>query len=229
LAQGINAGDALHCIARLTMLRLAEHGVDGERTLAAAKLFDETCLSICEGQFLDVQFETRVCVTRAEYGAMIARKTAALIACATKMGALIAGAPTSQQDVMWHFGESLGLAYQVQDDILGIWGDPRVTGKPAADDIRSKKKTLPILFLLEHGSARQRQVLAEAWRQERVEDAGIDAVLDALNEAGARQFAEGEAARLYRSTQEYLAEARVTAASRASLGSLVGSLLLRPA
>lgn len=227
-AQGITAGDAMHCIARLALLRTAALGVGVERVLAAAKLLDETCLRICEGQYLDIDFERRTEVTRTEYMVMIARKTAALVACSAKMGALLAGAGEEEQAKMWAFGNNLGLAYQVQDDILGIWGDPAVTGKPAADDIRAKKKTLPVIHVLEQAGSAERDRLLAIFARDALTEDDVQEALRLLDAAGARGFAEREASRLYEETLRHLASTAASAECQAALSSLVETLLLRP-
>lgn len=227
-AQAINAGDAMYAVTRLALLGLRETGLPAEAVLDAAALMDRTCLRICEGQCLDVDFEDQKTVDRATYMAMIERKTAALIGCAMELGALVAGAPASERVTMRELGESIGLAYQVQDDILGIWGNPAVTGKPAADDIRDRKKTLPIIHALATASAEDRARLDTVFAGKEVDDAGIATVLAILERTGARQFCEGEAARLYEQTESRLARARIADGARATLGALLGSLLRRP-
>jgi len=227
-AQGIDAGDAMYALARLALLRLPERGVPVATVLAAVALFDRACLNICEGQYLDIDFERRAEVGQAEYLAMIGRKTAALIGAAAEMGALVAGATPSQREAMRQFGETLGLAYQVQDDILGVWGDPRVTGKPAADDIRSKKKTLLVVHALAHGDARQVETLRRVYGQASPTEAEVAEIMQILEETGARGYAEAEAGRLYGRTIDWLDVAAPAAPVKAALGSLVRSLLQRP-
>lgn len=228
-AQAINAGDAMYALARLAVLRLAERGASDRVVLAAAELLDRTCLRVCEGQVLDLSFEENLDVSKEAYMAMIERKTAALLGCAAEMGALVGGAGPAEQLAMRHFGERLGLAYQVQDDVLGIWGDPSVTGKPAADDIRRRKKTLPIIHALACGTAKQKEQLRSLFSAPSPTDAQVDEVMQLLGATGARRAAEDEAARLYRETEHWLATARIAPQTVTILRDLVSSLLLRPA
>ena len=167
-AQAINAGDALLALSQLALLRLMAQQIPATTILAACELFNRTCLTLTEGQHLDIGFETRVSVPVADYLSMIEGKTAALVACACEMGGLIASssdvrtapAKNSRRDHLRSFGRHLGLAFQMQDDILGVWGDPGITGKPAGADVVRRKKTLPILHGLER-SARLRRLLAK--------------------------------------------------------------------
>src|SRR5262249_29856085 len=119
-------------------------------TLAVLNHFTQTCLSLTEGQFLDISFEQQDVISVDEYMHMIQGKTAALLGASVAIGAQIAGATTSQQTDMLQFGQATGLAFQIQDDILGIWGDPAVTGKPVGNDILNRKKSLPLVHALSH-------------------------------------------------------------------------------
>lgn len=107
-------------------------------------LFLKSAIEICEGQQYDVNFETRSDVTEAEYIEMIRLKTSVLLGCAAKMGALLADAPAEDCDVLYRFAEKVGLAFQLQDDYLDCFGDPKVFGKKIGGDILCGKKTMPV-------------------------------------------------------------------------------------
>ena len=192
LAQGLNAGDAMLMLARLALGRLSRRGVEPGITLQAMDLLDRTCLQLCEGQYLDIAGEGRLDVSEEAYLEMIGGKTAALLAASTQMGALIGGA----QDTPEHyrqFGWHLGLAFQMVDDLLGIWGDPAVTGKPAADDIRSRKMTLPVILALR--SAPGSEELAALYSQDALGDEDIARAVAILDQAGMQSHVQGLAAR----------------------------------
>ena len=129
-------------------------------------LFAQTAREICEGQQYDVNFETRTDVTEAEYIEMIRLKTSVLLACATKMGAMIANAPASDCDVLYRFAERIGLAFQLQDDYLDVYGDPAVFGKNIGGDILCGKKTFLLINALQRADevqkARLLQLLADS-------------------------------------------------------------------
>jgi len=147
----INAGDALFALAQRELLHSHERGVTSERVLRASQIFQETCVQLVEGQYLDMRGEQMPDGTLASYKQMIAGKTAALLGAATGIGAAIASDDVRTVKRCREFGVELGMAFQMTDDILGLWGDPTVTGKPAGADLRKKKKSLPIVLALEHG------------------------------------------------------------------------------
>ncbi|MBC7234108.1 MAG: polyprenyl synthetase family protein [Chloroflexi bacterium] len=190
LAQGINVGDAMYTLAHQALTRLRDRGTEPPLILAAVEILDKACLELCHGQYLDLAYESHLEVTEEAYLQMIGGKTAALLAASTQLGALIAEAG-EQTEHYRLFGWYLGLAFQMVDDILGIWGDPATTGKSAADDIRNRKITLPILFALrsEVGEA-----LAALYRQETLSDADIQRAVALLDRAGARDYVQERAA-----------------------------------
>jgi geranylgeranyl diphosphate synthase type I len=193
--QAINAGDGMFVLAQRTMLRLADSGVEPDRVLAAATALNEACIQLCEGQYMDIGFETRPRVSQAEYERMIAGKTAALLGASMAIGAITGGADDVTVSAFGECGRLLGRAFQVQDDVLGIWGDTGVTGKPVADDIRSKKKSFPIVWAFDHARDDELARLDRAYNADPISDADVDAVLDVLDSMGAREVATGEAHR----------------------------------
>ncbi len=123
------------------------------------RLFARTAQEICEGQQYDVNFETRTDVTEQEYIEMIRLKTSVLLACATRTGALLAEAPETDAQALYRFGEQLGLAFQVQDDYLDVYGDPKVFGKKIGGDILCGKKTFLLIHALQRADQEQRAQL----------------------------------------------------------------------
>lgn len=188
MGQGINAGDGMLLVAHLALYQLMEADVPPMIVLEVARRFDRTMLEVCEGQFLDMSFEGRLSIAEDDYLGMIGRKTAALIGGATSLGALVGGAEPSSVEAMAAFGWNLGLAFQLQDDVLGIWGDPRVTGKPYAADLLQRKVSLPIIRALRHEAAAT--VLRQTYRRPTLDDQAVAAVLDALNTTDARRSCE---------------------------------------
>ena len=150
--QAINTGDTLFTLSRMALHRLSDLGFPTQTVLDLMRLYDETCLALCEGQYLDIRNAgRREWPSVDEYFDMIGRKTAALIAGSVQAGAMLATTDAAIVGAYRSFGWALGLAFQLNDDLLGIWGDEAVTGKEASD-IHERKKTLPLIHALEKGS-----------------------------------------------------------------------------
>ncbi len=185
-AQAINAGDAMFAMAHLALLRCAERGLNPAHVLAAMRTFDEMCVKLTIGQHLDLSFESRSDLTVAEYLQMITGKTAALIAASCAIGAQLAGATPDQTDALIEFGQQIGTAFQMQDDLLGIWGDPEQTGKHSTD-LAHRKKTLPVLYAAERNPDLRRRYFQDRTPLSQADLAWVKA---AVEEAGGRKYAE---------------------------------------
>lgn len=181
--QAINAGDALFAYAHLAVQQAVALPVEARNR--ALCLLDEACIALTRGQHLDMRFERRDSVTVDEYIQMVGGKTAALIATAAELGALAAGADSERQAHYHAFGRELGLAFQIRDDLLGIWGDAAVTGKSVKTDIETRKKTLPVVYALQHS-----EELADAYAPVEAGGATTAAIVKLLEACDARGFAE---------------------------------------
>lgn len=188
---GINVGDAMFALSFAAIQRLTQRGINSKATLAILNRFTQTCLALTEGQFLDLSFEQRPVISVDEYMHMIQGKTAALIGASVAIGAQIAGSSTSQQTDMLQFGQAMGIAFQIQDDILGIWGDPAMTGKPVGSDILNRKKSLPLIHALNHPDVGDQMQGVFALP---VDESQVEGVLRLLDQAGSRRFAEEQIA-----------------------------------
>ena len=131
-------------------MALSEH-YPAETVIKAAGVLHNACLDLTRGQFLDMSYEQRNDLKVEDYWPMIAGKTAALLSACCHIGSILGGADEGAQETYRSFGYALGQAFQVQDDILGIWGDEAITGKSAASDLLEGKKSLPVLFGLGRG------------------------------------------------------------------------------
>ncbi len=224
VAQAINSGDSMFALAHLALGRLAERGLPAYSLVRAWRRFDEACLHLTQGQYYDMAFEQRPQVSVDDYLGMIDGKTAALLALCTELGALIAG---RDDDVVQHyrlFGRELGLAFQVKDDILGIWGREEHIGKSAATDIATHKKTLPVLY----GLSRSEE-LQELYAGEDGSPAFVERVVRLLDDAGARDFAEEKATHHTHSALAHLEAAGPQGAAGEALYELTNKLLRRQA
>jgi len=196
-AQAINAGTAMYALAGLALARLGEEGVPEGMQLAALKRVHGTCLRLLEGQYLDLAFEARLDITVDDYLRMIRGKTAALLGCSAALGALLgsAGEQRPEAAAFQELGEELGLAFQIRDDMLGIWGDARQTGKPVGADIKARKKSLPVVDALERAGGSRGDALRAVYAAPEVDDEGRDLVLDILADVGAEARARSLAER----------------------------------
>lgn len=223
----INAGDAMFSVAHLAFQGLIPHGVPAEVALHCLKRFDETCVRLTQGQHDDIQFEDRATVTVDEYVTMITGKTSVLLSLCAELGAIIAQVPAETAHHYAQFGLNLGLAFQIQDDILGIWGDEAAIGKSATSDIVTRKKTLPVLFGLDHDGDLQQLYQVDPADPDWHPAAFVPAVVERLNACGARQFAESEAQKHTNQALDHLESASPTGQAGDALWQLTNSLLKR--
>lgn len=220
----INSGDGMFALAHLALARLLERGVAAETVVTALRRFDETCLALTEGQHADMTFEQRPDVSVAEYIGMITGKTAVLLSLCAELGAQIAGKDAETVSHYRRFGLELGLAFQVIDDILGIWGDESVTGKSAATDIIARKKTLPVLYALDKSETLQTLYQTPSDTQS---TGFVDQIVALLNEHGAYEFAAEKATAYSHSALSHLEAAQPTGEAGKALYELAAMLLKR--
>jgi geranylgeranyl diphosphate synthase type I len=187
VAQAINTGDSMFTLAHLALLRLSET-TSPDIVIQAISVLQETCLRLTQGQYLDIAYETRGDLSLEDYWPMVSGKTAALLAACTELGALVADVSEPRRTAYHQFGYSLGLAFQAQDDLLGIWGDSALTGKSAKSDLLAGKKSLPVLFGL-----CQRGIFAKRWSQGSINADEIPALAAQLELEGARKYTEDNA------------------------------------
>ncbi|HEX6128053.1 MAG TPA: polyprenyl synthetase family protein [Candidatus Limnocylindria bacterium] len=227
----INAGDALFALSRLALYRLLEDGFSERRVLALMRVYDETCLALCEGQFLDISFERRTDITVDEYLEMIGRKTAALVGASVQAGAILATDDAETIEAYRHFGYHLGLAFQMADDVKGSFWTSAASGKPEAGDIRKRKKTLPLIWALQHASDPDRARLGEIYAtaqsetDEPMPPDQVDEVLAILERSGAREQALAEAKRYRDLAVADIAELPIGDGPREELRALVESVI----
>lgn len=186
VGQAINAGDAFHTLAMRAVSELRGAGVPAERVTRAHGLLSQATFEMIEGQCLDLQYEERFDLTSRDYLLMISRKTGALIDCAFGLGALVGGADEETLGVFRRAGRHLGLAFQIRDDLLGIWGEPSEMGKPASDLWR-KKRTLPVIYAMEFPDSRAR--VQEFLRCEPLTDEEVYDLRSVLEKTGADRYA----------------------------------------
>ena len=167
-------------------------GVPADKLPKVLQLFNKMATEICEGQQYDVDFESQEQVTIEEYLKMIRLKTAVLLATALKMGSYIAGANTEQQDMLYEFGINIGLAFQIQDDILDVWGNPETFGKAVGGDISCNKKTFVYLEAMRRLGNEAKDNELQQWYSQVLEDntEKIAAVKEIFERLGVRAACE---------------------------------------
>lgn len=195
----ILSGDSMLVLAYQRMAQCRR-----DKLAEVLNLFTETALEIGEGQQYDMEFEQRNDVTEAEYIEMIRLKTSVLLACALKIGALLADAPETDCDNLYRFGEKIGLAFQLQDDFLDVYGDTKVFGKAIGGDILAGKKTFMLINALAHANDSQRKEL-EQWLaiNDRPKEK-IEAVTRLYNEIGIDRMATEKIAFYFMESHRYL-------------------------
>jgi geranylgeranyl diphosphate synthase type I len=235
----INAGDALFALSRLALYRLMDdEAYEPQKLLDLMKVYDETCLALCEGQYLDISFERRTDVTVDEYMDMIARKTAALISAAVETGAMMATDDAAVIEAYRRFGWDLGLAFQIADDLKGTFWTSAESGKREAGDVRKRKKTLPLVWALQNADAADRARLVSIYQpviratdgsaqegEVPMSEAEVNEVLEILDRSGARRHTEREARRYRDRAVRYANALPVPAERVAELRQLVESVI----
>jgi len=190
----INVGDFLYTLAFNTIYQLDSSRFSAEQILAVQRLIIESCLVLTAGQDLDLRFEQNQQVTTAMYLDMVYKKTGALLEAAILAGATLG---TTDRTIINHyrnFAHNIGIAFQVRDDILGIWGDTSQTGKSADNDLRRKKKTLPVIYLLNKADGERQARLQSLYATpDPLTDDQVEFVRRNLEWAGAHQYAQNKA------------------------------------
>lgn len=224
--QAINTGDTLFSLSRIALHRLSDLGFPDRTVLRLMRLFDETCLALCEGQYIDIALSASDAPMSVDlYFDMIGRKTAALISASIEAGALLA---TDDEAVIARyraFGWALGLAFQLNDDLLGIWGPEQTTGKQPSD-VAHRKRTLPVIYAWEHAGPEDRERLTALYALADPAPGAVAEIIAILERTGAREFTRAEARR-YRDTAlaELDAAGVVRPEARARLEQIIVSVI----
>lgn len=217
------SGDSMLVLAYERMAQVPQ-----DKLAPVLALFTETALQIGEGQQYDMEFEHRNDVSEDEYIEMIRLKTSVLLACATKTGAILAGASDADANNLYKFGEQVGLAFQLQDDLLDVYGDPAVFGKAIGGDITSNKKTYMLINAFQRADDWQRTELhhwvdaKEFDRQEK-----IKAVTELYNQIGIRQLCEEKINYYFEQAKQYLANIGVPAERKQPLIDFTNEMMHR--
>lgn len=213
-AEAINAGDLLHAIAAREVSRCG--------AAAAACLADAT-FDMIEGQSLDLSYESRF-VSQSEYLAMVDRKTGALLRCALELGGLVAEASSGVCGALRELGVSMGRAFQIRDDALGIWGDGAVVGKPQGSDVRRRKKSFPAVWTHARAGAADRKKLEAIYSGEPVEEPEVAWVIDLMGRTGAAEAADAAVCEHLAAAEGVLEDIPFTPRGRTEIDDLISYL-----
>jgi geranylgeranyl diphosphate synthase type I len=219
IPQAINAGDSMFALAYYALTRLSRIHLPSHAIAQIWQIFTEACIHLTKGQHLDMLYETQHHVSVDDYLKMIAGKTAALLAATTQIGAIVGGADEETETHYGAFGRNVGLAFQVYDDVLGIWGDENKTGKSTASDILARKKTLPILYALGQSSE-----LRDRFTERELD---VDTVVRLMDSVGAKRFALEIAQRYSDAAVSHLDAARPSGPAGEALRLLTAQLIQR--
>ena len=219
----ILSGDTMQIMATQYMTQVAHRHMP-----AVMETFLKTALEICEGQQFDMDFEERNDVTTEEYINMIRLKTAVLLGCALKIGAIIAGAPIAQANSLYHFGENLGLAFQLQDDYLDVFGDPIIFGKNIGGDIVNEKKTFMLIEAQRLAQGKDLETMQEYLHNNDVEPRDkIAAITEVYNNLGIGELCNKKAEEYYNAALSCMDEILVPEDRKLPLLALAKSLMNR--
>ena len=221
--KAILSGDSMLVLA---YQRVAQ--VPAQKLQQVLDLFTVTALEIGEGQEYDMTFETRNDVTEDEYIEMIRLKTSVLLACALKMGAILADAPQKDAERLYRLGEQIGLAFQLQDDLLDVYGDPKVFGKAVGGDITSNKKTYMLINAFNRANDKQRAELSR-WINAKTfnRDVKVAEVTRLYDEIGIRQLCEQKINYYFEQARQTLTEVDVPTERKQALSAYMDELLHR--
>lgn len=219
----ILSGDAMLLLAYRYMLQCPEEYVE-----QVTNLFTETAIEICEGQQMDMEFEQRLDVTEQEYLEMIRLKTSVLLAASLKIGAILGGATPEDAQRLYEFGQNMGLAFQLKDDLLDVYGDVAVFGKNIGGDILCNKKTFLLIKALEHADAEQ-SVCLNKWLDavDYVPQEKIDAVTYIYNQIGVKELCEQKIAMYSAAAKENLLAVNLPEEKKVELMKIVEKMMHR--
>lgn len=222
IEQAVNAGDAMLGIA-LSMVFGLGRNFPPEISVSCSKLLHDTVFKLTCGQYYDLLFEDLVDIDQVAYTEMIAGKTAALFACSTQMGAILGSLHLEQEKKYRKFGHLLGLAFQIYDDWLGIWGDERKTGKPSAIDLIQKKKTYPVILGLTSLTS-----FRNIWTEnKKFTQTQVNSLIEILESEGVKEVVKMEERKYYQLSEQRLVDMKMDENIKKALSELMGLLLDR--
>ena len=222
-AQAINSGDGMHALARLTLFGLQDTGLSAEDTFRAVQVLDEASLRTCEGRFLDLQAQERIDLGLDEYLEMTRLKSGSLAGCAARLGALAASADERVSDALAACGESLGVAWQLREDVRLFW-DVSPGGSEPYPEVANKMKLLPVVYAFSNANANQKRRMGEFYFKRVLEPSDVGSLRELVDEMAVRDACEELIARYREESAEALASADVSEEGRTAIQALSDEL-----
>ncbi|MGW3964811.1 polyprenyl synthetase family protein [Amycolatopsis sp. NPDC005003] len=223
-------GEPMAILAGDALIALGFEAIAGCRHPAAARstaVLAATLRKLAVGQELDLRFESEATVSVTDCLAMMGGKTGVLLGCSCRLGSAFASAPAEWSVRFERFGYHLGIAFQLVDDLLGIWGDPRVTGKPVGSDLRARKKSAPVAAALASTATGARRIAARYTSPDPLTDDEVAELADAIDEAGGREWTRAEADRQVSVAWDLIDGLDLDRSARSHLAALTTTLMKR--
>ena len=223
-AQAINAGDGMHALARLALFGLQDVGLSAESTFRAVQILDEASLRTCEGRFLDLQAQERLELSLEQYLDMARMKSGSLAGCAARLGALAASAPDDTAESLATFGERLGVAWQLREDVRLFWDSSPQDANPFPE-VANKMKLLPIVYAFRQANPNEKRRLGEFYFKRVLEPDDVRRLRDLVGEMAVRESCESLIARYREESAQALADApNVSDEGKAAINALADAL-----
>ena len=221
----INAGDAMFNLSFLELLKLQDNSTNNNNIVRSMRLLSEACLNICEGQYLDMLYENNCNISTENYLTMITKKTADLIATCSALGASFGTDDANVIKKFYMFGSDLGMAFQIYDDISGIWSTETKTGKPQYIDIIDKKKTLPVVYSINNSTGQEKKELEHFYSNKNKGEHNVGIIIDILNKLGAQDYSNKMAHKYYMNALSRLETIDISQSRRAPIINMVNILM----
>ena len=221
------AGNVLRVVADIALHALEGEGLEPKRSLTAVGLLTESYLEMIEGQYLDLLYEGRPDISMDDYLRMISRKTGALLRCSLNLGAAVGTDDRETIAAIRECGRALGYVFQIRDDVLGVWGEEEITGKPVGADIRRKKNSYPVVYTMEAATDQDRDYISSIYLKPELEEEDVDSVLTVMEKVGVREHAQTEASKWADSGMQSIAALELSHQHREQIEEFTHFLLVR--
>ncbi len=226
-SKALVAGNVLRVVADSALHGLISAGLDTSRAVTAAQLLTESYLEMIEGQYMDISFEGRHDIGMEDYLRMISRKTGALLRCSLNLGAAVGTKDARTVAAFRECGRALGYVFQIRDDVLGVWGQEDVTGKPVGADIRRKKNSYPVVYTMENSGDANGKRLSGIYEKDELDETDVASVLKIMDQVGVRDQAGAEVSAWADIAMQALAPIEMSPSARQEIEEFTHFLMVR--